>query len=175
MQNAGRLGDRSRVPQDSHGAPCCDHEAIGPAVTGSKNVLINNRPALRVNDRGKHSSCCGPNTWVAVRGAPAVLINDKPAHRKGDADKHCGGMGEMIEGSANVLIGNVSGGAPQTSFDQAFVVKWDVTGEPLANVRYRIVREDGSVVEGRTNDKGETQRVSAAHPELLKLELFDDD
>jgi uncharacterized Zn-binding protein involved in type VI secretion len=175
MPAAGRLGDDSFVPADSHGSPCCDHAAIGPAVTGSRNVLINNREALRVNDRGVHKTCCGPNTWVAMRGAPAVLINDKPAHRLGDADKHCGGMGELVQGSPNVLIGDVAGPEPEKAFDQGFVVRYHVTGEPLANVRYRIVREDGSAVEGRTDAQGLTQRVSAPRPELLKLELFDDD
>jgi uncharacterized Zn-binding protein involved in type VI secretion len=111
MAKAGRLGDRSRVPEDSHGCPSCPHDATGPSTTASDDVFINNRPALRVGDRGVHSSCCGPETWEAAEGAPAVDINDRAAHRKGDACEHCGGRGALIEGSDDVLIGDaVEGG-----------------------------------------------------------------
>ena len=48
--------------------------------------------------------------WTAVKGSPTVFINFKPAHRMGDADAHCGGMGEMAEGSPDVLIGDSGGG-----------------------------------------------------------------
>jgi uncharacterized Zn-binding protein involved in type VI secretion len=105
MQPQARLGDNSLVPEDSHGRPCCPHECVGPAVTGSQNVMVNSRPALRVTDNGVHSHCCGPNTWVAVKGSMTVLINNLQAHRLNDADQHCGGPGYMIEGSPDVLVG----------------------------------------------------------------------
>jgi uncharacterized Zn-binding protein involved in type VI secretion len=38
-------------------------------------------------------------------GSTTVFINNKAAHRMGDQDKHCGGMGQMIEGSTNVIVG----------------------------------------------------------------------
>ena len=56
-------------------------------------------------DNGIHAVCCGPNTWNAVKGSGTVMINGKPAHRMGDTDQHCGGVGQMIEGSADVIIG----------------------------------------------------------------------
>jgi uncharacterized Zn-binding protein involved in type VI secretion len=68
-------------------------------------VLVNYRPALRVGDKGIHAACCGPNTWEAIAGSATVLINHKPAHRLGDMDKHCGGLGQMIEGSTDVITG----------------------------------------------------------------------
>jgi hypothetical protein len=70
-------------------------------------VQINDHAALRVDDTGTHSSCCGPGTWKAVAGSKSVFINDKAAHRKGDKDKHCGGDGKLIEGSPDVEIGDV--------------------------------------------------------------------
>jgi len=111
MPEAGRLGDKSRVPADSHGCPSCPHDAEGGATTGSENVFINDEPALRVGDKGKHSTCCGPNTWTAAAGAPAVFINDRAAHRKGDAVDHCGGRGRLVVGSENVFFGDVVQGA----------------------------------------------------------------
>lgn len=114
MPEAARLNDASRVPADSHGCPCCAHDAVGPATKGSPDVTINGRAAIRVTDTGVHSACCGPQTWKAVAGAPAVQFNGLPAHRKHDDDEHCGGMGKMIEGSPDVIIGNavMGSGAP---------------------------------------------------------------
>lgn len=68
-------------------------------------MLVNGRPALRVGDNGMHAACCGPNSWVASAGSGSVLINGKPAHRLGDKDTHCGGSGQMIEGSTDVMVG----------------------------------------------------------------------
>jgi uncharacterized Zn-binding protein involved in type VI secretion len=99
MQPATRVGDKANCPADSHGKNCCSHNVTGPAVSGSPDVFIDGKPALRVGDPGVHSACCGPNTWVTVAGSSKVLINDIPAVRLGDATAHCGGGGKMIEGS----------------------------------------------------------------------------
>lgn len=39
-----------------------------------------------------------------------VFINGKGAHRMGDQNRHCGGMGQLIEGSPNVIVGESGGG-----------------------------------------------------------------
>lgn len=100
-----RLGDKSNVPADAHGCPACPHNATGPAIMGSPTVFVNNKPALRVGDMGTHAACCGPNIWVAAVGSATVLINGMPAHRLGDQDTHCGGVGQMIEASPDVIVG----------------------------------------------------------------------
>ncbi len=105
MRQQSRLGDQSEVPSDSHGLPCCPHRCVGPAQTGSPNVFVNGKAALRVTDQGVHSKCCGANTWIAVDGSQSVIINNLQAHRKDDKDQHCGGEGYMIEGSPDVLVG----------------------------------------------------------------------
>lgn len=105
MPEQGRLRDKSFVPADVHGCPACPHPCVGGATTGSPDVMVNGRNALRVTDVGEHKACCGPNTWVAKAGSATVMINNLKAHRKGDADQHCGGMGNLIEGSANVITG----------------------------------------------------------------------
>ena len=101
----GRLGDKSFAPADAHGCPACPHPVIGPAITGSPNVLVNGRPALRVTDQGIHAACCGPNMWNAIIGSATVFINYLPAHRMGDTDMHCGGVGTLVEGSLDVIVG----------------------------------------------------------------------
>lgn len=105
MPPQGRLQDQAQVPADSHGCPGCAHSCIGPAIQGSPNVNVNAKPALRVGDPGVHSSCCGPNTWVAAAGSGTVNINSIPAHRLGDQTTHCGGVGKLVEGSDNVIVG----------------------------------------------------------------------
>jgi uncharacterized Zn-binding protein involved in type VI secretion len=100
-----RLGDKSNIMACVHGCPACPHPAVGPAIIGSTDTLVNKRPAIRVDDTGIHMACCGPNTWTAKTGSATVFINNRAAHRMGDQDQHCGGMGSMIEGSTNVIVG----------------------------------------------------------------------
>ena len=105
MPPQGRVGDASMVPADAHGCPACPHPCVGPATKGSPNVKVNKLPALRVTDTGIHAACCGPNTWTAKAGSGTVFINSLKAHRLGDSDQHCGGMGQLIAGSPNVIVG----------------------------------------------------------------------
>jgi hypothetical protein len=74
-------------------------------------VNCNGRPALRVGDPGIHMACCGPNTWTAKLGSTTVFINGKCAYRMTDTSEHCGGLGQLIEGSPNVIVGGPMGTA----------------------------------------------------------------
>jgi Carboxypeptidase regulatory-like domain/PAAR motif len=75
-------------------------------------VFVNGRPAVRVDDMGIHAPCCGPNMWQAQQGSPTVFINGKAAFRMNDPSKHCGGQGQLIEGSSDVILdeGGAGGG-----------------------------------------------------------------
>jgi hypothetical protein len=44
-----------------------------------------------------------------MQGSMTVFINGKPAVRMGDQTRHCGGIGAMIEGSPNVIVGGPPG------------------------------------------------------------------
>lgn len=105
MPPAMRLGDKAMNPADAHGCPACPHPVVGPAVQGSTNVNINARPAIRLNDIGIHAACCGMNMWTATKGSGTVNINGKAAIRMADSTTHCGGSGQVIEGSSNVITG----------------------------------------------------------------------
>lgn len=78
---------------------------------GSPTVFVNGLPALRVGDQGVHMACCGPNMWWAAKGSPTVLINGMPAHRLGDMQTHCGGVGQLVTGSPNVIVGESGSGS----------------------------------------------------------------
>lgn len=56
-------------------------------------------------------------------------------------------------------------------FDEGFVLKDKTSGEPLPNVSYRILLEDGSYLEGVTDAFGRTQVVKTASSEMLSLEV----
>ncbi len=176
MPPQARIGDPSQVPADAHGCPACPHTALGPAVQGSKNVLVNSLPAVRIGDQGIHAACCGPNTWNAKTGSRSVLINGRKAHRKGDLVSHCGGSGHTIAGSPNVIVGDMSQGATHNEETQAhdvtFVVHYEGTQQPIPNVRYRITLAKGQILEGQTDGHGMTQMVNTEHAELVKIEIL---
>jgi len=123
MPGQGRLGDKAKVSADAHGCPGCPHPGIGPAIMGSPDVFVNGSPALRVDDVGIHAVCCGTNMWQAQQGSATVFINGKAAFRLNDPSKHCGGSGQLIEGSSDVIVGDgtsaggggASGGAAGSS------------------------------------------------------------
>jgi uncharacterized Zn-binding protein involved in type VI secretion len=110
MPGQGRLGDKAQIQADAHGCPGCPHPGVGPSIVGSTNVLVNGRPALRVDDVGLHAACCGGNMWSALQGSPTVFINGKAAFRQNDPTRHCGGQGKLIEGSSDVIVGGAAGG-----------------------------------------------------------------
>ena len=60
---------------------------------------------MRLGDAGVHTACCGPNKWNAVMGSATVMINKRPAVRKGDMTVHCGGVGQTVQGSPDVIVG----------------------------------------------------------------------
>jgi uncharacterized Zn-binding protein involved in type VI secretion len=95
-----RVGDKAQVPACAHGCPACPHPAIGPAISGSPNVFIDDKPALRVGDPGVHAACCDGNCWEASYGDGSVIINGRRAVKIGDATTHCGGVGRIVEGSS---------------------------------------------------------------------------
>ena len=68
MFAAGRRGDRSVI----HEKKCdvCGQPAIGPAITGSDNVLVNGRPSVRVHDTGAHTAGCPNGAWRPSWGRP---------------------------------------------------------------------------------------------------------
>ena len=69
-------------------------------------MFINGSPALRVDDIGMHATCCGTNMWKIVQASAQVFVNSSQVVRQGDPTLHCGGIGKMVEASANVSDGS---------------------------------------------------------------------
>lgn len=173
MPPQARIGDASLVPADSHGCPGCPHKAVGPAISGSSNVLTNGRSSVRVGDQGIHAACCGQNIWMAKAGSRSVLINGRMAHRLSDIVKHCGGTGRTIEGSPNVIVGDnpISrnrNGSVKNSWIKVKIVNHK--GEPVPNEPYAIKLPDGSQYEGNTDQNGAIF-ISNIQPGTCNIEL----
>lgn len=109
MPGASRVGDCAKCPFDAHGCKACSHSVTGPVTQGSNDVIINGKPAARAGDSGIHGVCCGLNKFTITGGAPSVFFNGKPAARQTDTTIHCGGIGNLKQGSSNVIIGNGMG------------------------------------------------------------------
>ncbi len=105
MPGGARIGDMAKGT-DAHGCKVCTHTVTGPAVQGSPDVIVNGKPAVRKGDGGIHGICCGSNTWYAAGGSTTVFINGKPAYRLKDKSVHCGGSGQQISASSDVIIGD---------------------------------------------------------------------
>lgn len=142
MQRAGRVHDHSLISSDNHGCSSCPHLAKGPATSGSADVLIDGRRALRAEDTGLHESCCGSGEWTAVGGAPRVLINNRLAHRTGDITVHCGGLGKLITGSQFVHIGNYKKHEKRTP-NTMTEISFDIWGHRLDG-KCDVIYDDGT-------------------------------
>ncbi len=105
MPPQSRVTDYAFNPADAHGCPACPHPVQGPGVKGSPDVIVNGLMALRIGDPGVHFACCGPNSWNVQTGSGTVYYNDIPAARINDMTTHCGGVGNLIQGSSNVIVG----------------------------------------------------------------------
>lgn len=184
-QAAGRLGDKMQGSGDAHGCPACPHPIFGPAIAGSPDVLISDRPALRSGDAGMHAACCGPNLWRAAAGSTAVLINDQPAYRRGDKSTACGGgSGQLIEGADDVLFGDsysggqaaapgaarAAGEPPDPHFIE--VELFDEAGDPVPGERFSVLLPSGKEVHGVTGRDGRA-RLLCGQPGTCRVRFVD--
>lgn len=179
MPPQARVGDSSQVAADAHGCPTCPHTSIGPATQGSCNVLTNGRPSVRVGDMGIHAACCGPNTWNAKTGSSSVLINGRKAHRLADLVQHCGGIGQTIQGSSNVDVGDLGGAKRENISRSSESIKkhWiefrilTPGGRPIAGAKCRIELPDGDHVESSSNEFG-VIRIEQIMPGICKVRFL---
>lgn len=158
---AARVSDPTACPLPGHGT--------NPIAAGSGDVFFDGLAAARQGD----ASACGG----ALVGdlATTVLINGKPAATVGSVGAH---GNKVTAGSGTVIIGNSHSPAPFVpplpliipGFDAQFQLK-NGLGNPLADTKYLIRRQDGSLESGVTNELGMTHRL-AAHKTSEKIEVF---
>jgi hypothetical protein len=141
-------------------------------------VFVNGRAALRVGDPGVHAACCGPNTWKAAKGSATVFVNGKAFHRLGDMTTHCGGVGKLVEGSPNVIVGDLTSAAKTAPIEE--VVDVDLTVlDPFGNpVEWTAVdaaiEVDGATQRTIVSYKQNQERVKKGAKAVVKLSYDDD-
>ncbi|ACX89982.1 PAAR repeat-containing protein [Pectobacterium parmentieri WPP163] len=167
-RNAAKVGD---IGTDHDGFPST------PIIAGSSNVFIDGKSAARVTDPLEEHSKPGspPHPRHIASGSCTVFVNGLPlAITGGTVD--CGGE---VVGSGTVFVGDntpdLSGlVSPAGMFDEAFILKSQQSGEPIANREYRILRADGRYEYGKTDDKGKTHTVFSFTSEELSIEIRDE-
>jgi len=93
------------------------------------------------------------------------------------------GPGTMsFKASMKELTGPADGSAGKPSlpqakdlYNEAFVLNHEKTGEPMANVPYRLESASGQILEGITDAEGRTQRLFTSKAEQVKLFLLNQD
>lgn len=156
----------------------------GTVATGSPFTEIQGRSVARVGDRvvcSKH----GPTTIAS--GDATIIIDGQAVARHGDKTA-CGATlisrqvlvfvdvgvandGRRGAGGTALKLTRGADSLTSAGFDEAFVLKSAETNEPLAHRRYRIVRADGSIEEGATDEAGATHLVVTDMAEALTIEL----
>ena len=117
---------------------------------------------------------------ITVGAKEHLLMTAQGAYIKlqgGNIEIH--GPGKMdFKASMKELTGPANGaaGAPvlpksKDVYNEAFVVRDRETGEPVANMPYRLEGPDGRVIEGYTDAEGRVQRMFTAKAAELKLYL----
>lgn len=88
----------------------------------------------------------------------------------------CGKNRVLAAGSSNAFYSESKGEAATVpppkalAYDQQYRLMGG-DGQPLANVRYRIVTNDGQVLSGATNSAGQTERIITQGSSGLQLQL----
>ncbi|WP_133490763.1 PAAR domain-containing protein [Alcanivorax sp. 24] len=143
-KGVARVGDKVICPK--HGPS----PIITTIATGDPTNLVDGQPVARHGDK----TACGATLISSQAGS----VVDAGGGKKGsDLGAVAAGLATVVGVSAAVI------GARTSRYDEQirFV---NAKGAPLAGVSYRLEMDDGSVVEGETDDDGRSRRVETDQP-----------
>src|SRR5690554_5504186 len=153
----------------------------GSVVSGSPFTDIDGIPVARVNDqatcprhKGAYPIVDGDSTLI-VDGQPVALhgsslacgckvLSARQVRVFVDAGGGGGASGAAQDGvtaQSSAVAQALASTRPGSGYDEAFVLRSSLTGEPLANRNYRIFHADGSVENGVTDAGGATHLVQS--------------
>ena len=83
---------------------------------------------------------------------------------------------ELLDAAAGAL-GRTAPAAPThtDAYDLTFLLKDEITGEPLSGIKYRVQLESGDVVVGTTDSEGLTRVIHSNTPQIARIEAPYDD
>ncbi|HDX8790377.1 TPA: type VI secretion system Vgr family protein [Klebsiella michiganensis] len=115
---------------------------------------------------------------VVITGATELVVNCGGAFMKlSGGNMELGAPGNILLKCANVQkMGSADYDVPKPvlpqGYSERFVAQDKVSGDILANTRYRITTADGSVYEGRTDSEGKTAEIFGAAKSKISIELL---
>ena len=124
--------------------------------------------------------CSAAGTLTANAANGVVLSGGGSAYIKVQGDNvEIGGAGNLIlkiiemqkEGPGSLSLPLPKFSQTNVKNDQKFVLCDDLTGRPLANRPYRIEFSDGKILDGKTNENGETSILKSDVVQSMKLIL----
>lgn len=171
--------------------------AGGTVIKASSNGYIHDARIALENDLifcngcggPGHILCVGPRLVEVWNGVPVALENDlcvcgcTPHPRLianqtmrsqvvGD-EAVAAHAAESANGAALAAAGSHCSSAE--SFDLDFLITNEITGKPATDWPYLIELACGTRLEGRTDQEGKTQRVSAMRAEHATLQVYEQD
>jgi uncharacterized Zn-binding protein involved in type VI secretion len=151
-----RIGDKVSCPKHGHGNPTV-------IVSGDPTCIIDGQPAARHGDK----TACG----ATLLSSQVTTTIDAGG---GGGDTRQASSGALASSAALASSGTLTH-APQTppteNFDMHFLVKDEDSGNPMANVPYKLTLETGRSITGFTDQHGLTQVIGADSPLAAKLEV----
>jgi uncharacterized Zn-binding protein involved in type VI secretion len=125
--------------------------------------------ATRTRDNGR--ALVQHGDWVMCPcGKNRVLADSKMHyHNEGSVAR---APSAAMAGAAPMGSARVVNDVAKHVYDRTFVITNNQTGKPLPTIGYRLTLDNGQVVEGTTDERGVTQRVSANERQNVKIEVF---
>lgn len=165
-KKAATIGD---IGTDHEGAPPT------PIMTGSQDIIIDNKSAARVGDKLAPHAKPGspPHDRTITTGSSTVFFNGKPAAITGSAV----GCGGVIIGGSSVIIGDQAP-AEQSNFIPRITPWFDThirllgaTGKPLANFKFTYTDDTGKTHRAMTGADGVAAGIAKSQkPQQITVE-----
>lgn len=156
---ADEQGRERRQAHLGHEAWCGVCKTNGPIVAGAP---------INQNLRGFDARL---NAWEAVDGD---IVNCKCSQHPRVVSVHARSVTYLDDGSV-FATETSSPPASSVGYDQRFQVTNPRTGQPLRDMPYRIVTDNGEEFEGRTDAQGCTQRIASDHALSATLHVFEEE
>ncbi len=154
---SGRLRTAARIGDFAFCAACGTEGTIVEGARLRRHRRTNILGRLQAVD-GDHVACkCATMpTIFSVYGRRHRIIDDSEAR----------------PASAEVAVSSgFAKSSAALNYDETFTLRDHATGEPLANVRYRVRTGSGAFFEGTTDTVGRTQRIKTSKPGSIQLDV----
>lgn len=152
-----RMGDQVTCPKKGHGTTFI--------VSGDPTMIIDGQPAARHGDK----CACGA-TLISSQFVSTTADGGASDPQTASAAQAAGTAHVAQHASPKMAIDEASG-LLVLSHDQFFVLTDELTGEPLAQWRYRMTCGDVTV-EGTTDASGQTRKIATQDKSDVKIELL---